>query len=465
MSILRVAGFATILVVVGLGVDYDQQSKQRNLGFGKLPLQDYAQTIPQRINDVKQEKLEAAALAMRQAADPRVHLPEAPEGWIRRDWEPRDATLLAGHAEEEIAAEEALEASERAMEPANGSKPLLGGMMSPKERKSDPQSERYVYQRGSQIVMLEATWDKLKGEPRSFTGMAMTVVIGNINAMTQSEGFAVVQGLPFERVLSDIMSLNADEERPNSFFRAFLGEQVRINVNARATDASVRTLLDGINYDGLNAMLNVPSPDVGSHMPVLPVEAQVEVANLALNLARERSMKKVAEANKRLEKMFSGGKAKEANFSFDRSREMKQRIDDIYSQAATAQGMVLPEGFNQEEQDIAPTQVAKAAPVVAPSADMDDKLKELFSNPGISIGMSDEPVAEKPAQEKLSAKVAKFFDKSPKSTTTAADTGGSGTRGSGEGVKVNRGGKSAVAQGSGSCTIEAGIKRCRMGGD
>lgn len=309
--------------------------------------------------------------------------------------------------------------------------------------------------------MLEATWDKLQGEPRSITGMAMTIVSGNINAMTQTEGFAVVQGLPFERVLSDITSLNADEERPNNFFRAVLGDQVRINVNARATDSSVRSLIDGINYDGLNAMLNVPSPDVGSHMPVLPIEAQIEVANLALNLARERSMKEIAATNERLEKMFSGGKPKkEADFSFDRSREMKQRIDDIYNQAATVQGVVLPEGFNQEEQDSAPTQIAKAEPVVAPSADMDDKLKELFSNPGIPIGMSDEPVAEKPTQEKLSAKVAKFFDKGSKSTAPAADT-----RGSGEGVKVNRGGKSAVSQGSGSCTIEAGIKRCRIGGD
>lgn len=267
---LQVFGFAIIVAAAVGGVDYSMQSKEtdQSLGFS-----GYVDSITGRFDAAN----EARALKSRQKAEVKIHLPEAPEGWIRSEWAETDTTALEPQENQQTSFQKrALSAMELA--------PMMGGMVATEVPLASKmrRTTTWVYERGDESIALRVVYTKT-GAANRFPGLDVKIAKFNAEGINTAVPYAFVQGVGFGEV-----QLKRELTGPVSYraFAASMGTNVTIGVRAVASDTSILAMMNAIDFDGLNGMLDAPLAKVGTDAPQVGPEQAMALAAHAIEARR-----------------------------------------------------------------------------------------------------------------------------------------------------------------------------------
>lgn len=258
MSKVFLGAFVAVAGIAVGAVDYVNQARRAESTPGAFGVTDYLNTISGRFGD-HQAALAAETERNRLSAmDPRDHLPEAPEGWTRTDWDAGAEALFGGRYD--------LQKDDFAPDELKND-PMLKALSAAGKALVDAQDARevYVYQKPGAVVALRLT--RVPPEAGGISGMAMQMAANNIEAMSGKNGFAIVKGVTYREELG-LFGAQA-MERDHKIITGQIGRELRISVRSLAEDEDILTLLNLIDYDQLNAMLREPLPDIGSNAPVI----------------------------------------------------------------------------------------------------------------------------------------------------------------------------------------------------
>jgi len=424
-----VASFVVVLGLVGAGVDYDRTSRAAGLTLGQLSVQDYAQSIPARISAALEARDASRALAERQVIEPRVHLAQAPEGWTREEWGPDIEAWINGLTVEELEAWRREEAR---------TKGPMGASKGPSATEINRlKKTAYIYRNGPQVVEVVAIWQRVPEAKRGLSANVMSMVSLTLSQQSES-GFTYVQRVPFVEQTGSAWGFDDLKEAPFKRFAAGLGLQVEIRVRARATDSSVREIISGIDFAGLNAMLDAPLADVGPHMPELAVDGQVAMAELAIKMERERQAALKAE----YEDMMKGG-ASSLFATGPKPRSQAIMDEEMRAELAKQSGQerALPDEAKAEEA------AGQAIVTAQKDPNVTQRMMDFFKRP---------PAAAKD-ETRTNASSAQAASR------TAMETAAPQEAESAKPAVSRLGSGSARLGGSENCTIVNGVKRCRIG--
>ncbi len=277
MSKAFLSAFVMIAGVAVAGVDYVNQAKVAGQTPGAFGIGDYVGTIPGRFASQQQETAVAKARSALLAMDMRDHLPEAPEGWTRRDWDADAEALLAQR--HDMARDDFLPEQIR----QDPTLKALSALDKAATARKDA-TEVYVYEKPGALVALRLRLAPADGGG-GIAGMAMQIAANNIEAMSGKDGFAVVKGVTYREELG--MFGTGAEERAYRVLTAEIGGRVRISVRARAGEADILALLSGIDYDRLNRLLDAPVAGIGSDAPEIDPAATRDLARAQVAAAAD----------------------------------------------------------------------------------------------------------------------------------------------------------------------------------
>ncbi len=297
----QAVGFVFILAIVGLGLDYHQQTLKSDLELGELSASAYVDTITGRFSDAQEAKVAKTAERERKSrvrSGARPYLPEAPEGWTRREWAAGDnSSITTPKRELEDFEKEALESST-----------LLKNMAAASEKRAQEErnEQTWVYERGNEVVSVRVRYSEMpKGN--TITANAMTMVIGNLNAMAIPEGWGVIQGVPYGTYHS---MLSTEPKNYRSLDAAIgFGTEVKLDVRTNTTDAATREILTQIDYDGLNSLLPKPLAHVGSGAREVPLALQADLARKMFEIRDDLIQQRTEAATNWLKSATSHGDA------------------------------------------------------------------------------------------------------------------------------------------------------------
>lgn len=498
MSKGYILGFGVVLALVGGAVDYDRMSKEQGVALGQIGAGEYFQSFKSRYDGVVEARADKKALEGRQAAEPRTHLAAAPEGWQRIDWTPDIEAWINGLTVAELEAWK----KEKARKGGPMSSSIGGPTATDIKRKT---RQGYIYHKGAQVVEVIATWKPVPKEQRGI--MANTVGFINLAMNSQvQKGFAFIQGVPYSVTYSNYDWESEARAAPFKRISAQIGLQVEIQIRARTTDQAVRDILAGIDHAALNAMLDEPMPNVDPDMPLLTVDGQIQMAELAIEAERERR----AVMQEEYQKNINGGlgmfvaKAPTPRTQATMDEEMRSALErqlggpqspgaDQLEREARTQEVLSPRDENTGMMDRmkdffkrpgsdAPAEAAPAPRQARPeeSKSQEERMKEFFKRSSADEGQDDRRAASASSdsvdrsacpkgmqrdeceafqrvyqrnEEELSARMAEYdrqsSDRAPSSPSKPM---------------VSRlGGGNSRSGGPGNCTFENGVKRCRVG--
>ncbi|WP_306113206.1 MULTISPECIES: hypothetical protein [unclassified Roseovarius] len=331
----QAVGFVVILGIVGIGLDYYQQTLKADLELGELSAGAYVETVTGRFGDVQEAKAAKTAERERKArvrGGARPYLPEAPEGWTRREWIAGDNSAITTPAREMSDVEkEALESST-----------LLKNMAaaSAKRAEEDRNNQTWVYERGDEAISVRVRYSELpKGN--TITANAMTMVVGNLSAMAIPEGWGVIEGVAY----GTYNSFLSEDPKPYRSLNAVIGfgSEVKLEVRTNTTDEATREILTRIDYDGLNALLPNPLAHVGSGAREVPPAMQAEMATKMLEIRDDLIQQRTEAATQWLHSATSHGDAmtlalRSAGLNIDGSMgdadaALYEALDDVEAQA------------------------------------------------------------------------------------------------------------------------------------
>lgn len=251
------AGFVCVAVTAAVGVDFVTQARQAGSGPTDFALSAYADSVTSRVSGT----LGAIDKTRRQSRDAREHLPESVAGWERRKWV-RDAS---GDEEamrglgllEQRALKDRIKVSQKAA-----------------------RNEVYEYVRGSDRVRLSARFEP-QPDGRARASRVTAFVDPRIDpARASLEGYDIIQGVFFFRLSDPETGFGSDPEGP-MMLQAYLGDGVALGVYADHPVDDLPALLNGIDYDALNAMLDEPVAHVGSNAPHVPEDQKAQFLEMA----------------------------------------------------------------------------------------------------------------------------------------------------------------------------------------
>ncbi|MDQ2091965.1 hypothetical protein [Marimonas arenosa] len=310
-------GFVAVLGVVGLGVDYHQQSTKAGLSLGQMGPGDYVATISARIDGAKAEKMAKLAESNRKKAwkeGGKPFLPDAPAGWVRRGFDEGDNTAIlparrmkkmGTHGDANyLAAAKMLTGPDGGGSKAGAGIANLMGQRSAADIREEVATRSWVYERGDESVFVEIKTHKAPGL-NSLVGNVAATIDASFGGLEGSDrGFAVIGGVGFTE------ALNSDGQHPNHYRilngRIGFGQELRIRVHANASTASTREILEAIDYDGLNALLRTPMASVGNGMTPPPGTEQEKLAEAMLSLRQEFETLLAQEAQYRVQNINGG---------------------------------------------------------------------------------------------------------------------------------------------------------------
>lgn len=246
--------FTAVTAFAVAGVDYVNESHRAGLPVGRMGAGAYVATITGRVDAGKAAARAGAERAALLAQRTRDHLPAAPDGWVRRDWTEADHARLY---QAPGAAPAALPGDIAGLDPA-------GGVNA---------HEIWVYERDGALVAVRLRRAVPQaGGALGFTQTAMTMVMANINAMSDRSGFAVVQGVPF---LADAGTFGDLADAPFRLLEARIGPEVTLSLRASGSDGEILEILNAIDFDLLNRLNETPARGIGSAAPRLTPEEQL----------------------------------------------------------------------------------------------------------------------------------------------------------------------------------------------
>lgn len=273
---LQVFGFAAIVAMAVTGVDYSMQARATGQTLGQLGASGYVDTISGRY----QAANAARALEARQDQEAKIHLPEAPQGWIRRAWSEADITRFEPLKHD-------MTSWERRTWAAAEVAPMMAGMVAA----DVPLATRlrrttlWVYERGDEMIAMRAVYSKTD-ELQRFPGLDTMIEAANQQGIDSATPYAFVQGVGFGEVRVDREITGPVAYRG---FAASMGDNVMIALRTDASDASILALMGAIDYDGLNGMLDVPLANVGTDAPKVDPAQAMALAAQAIEQRRDVS--------------------------------------------------------------------------------------------------------------------------------------------------------------------------------
>lgn len=311
-------GFVAILGIVGVGVDYHQQSQKAGLSLGQMGPGDYVGTIQARIDGVKAEKAAQLADSNRKKAwkaGGKPYLPEAPEGWTRRGFNEGSTLAIVPAMKKKdamgdvaggnyLAAARMTEAVPEGHSASGGGIASLMGQRSAADIATEVAGRSWVYERDGETVFVEV---KTRRAPNlnSLAGSiskTMEMAVGGMDGIDR--GWDVVGGVAYTE------SLNSNGKHPNHYriLKGVIGfgQEIHIRVHANASSASTREILAAIDYDGMNAMLRMPMAAVGNGMEPPAGVKRDELADKMLKLRREFDLLLAKEGQYRLRNLNAG---------------------------------------------------------------------------------------------------------------------------------------------------------------
>ncbi|MBO9447229.1 hypothetical protein [Ruegeria sp. R14_0] len=270
MDALRFIGFVLIVGLVIAGLDYYQQDKKTD---ETLSLSGYFDTVSARFAQGQEERKLKQAAQERQNqwdAGSKSYLPEPPAGWER------------------YALTETENATVSKVLSSFGPTPLVSSISGPVElallnkagkegllRKLDDTGA--VYAKDDELVWLDITL-KPQAARNTLAGLALGAQDAFLNGTQVEKGYAVIDGVAFIETAGNLVD---GDETPG--FRAFTGrigfdQEVVIRLHADASDATIREVLELVDYASLNQLLPHPALVVGAGIEV-PLDRQPDIAD------------------------------------------------------------------------------------------------------------------------------------------------------------------------------------------
>ncbi|WP_322866592.1 hypothetical protein U5922_010605 [Aquicoccus sp. G2-2] len=275
-------GFVAVVGVVGLGVDYQQQSVHAGLGLGQMSAADYVGTFEARFLGAKAdaraaERERARKTAWREGGI--QYLPEAPEGWTRRKYsESSNAAIM--YNDTAFFEDLARDGTAKSMAEGLQSKDAMT-----KARKMDAHS--YVYEHGDEVVFVSID-ARNKPDTKSLHGIIGSTmqVGGSFKGTTGMQGYDVIGGVGFVELEANKRKMSAAQKKSSkhgfrrAHFRRLVGtvgfgQEVGVTVHANASSKTTNEILAAIDWDGLNNMLSTPMALVGNDV-TMPEGTDVE---------------------------------------------------------------------------------------------------------------------------------------------------------------------------------------------
>lgn len=279
-------GFAAVATVGLVTMDYYQKSAKAGVGFGELGVTAYVGSFAEQYADFQAAKTrdkQLEALAKTQKLGARPYLPQDPDGWQRRAYYDGNNSKIEPEAREVSAEEKELIAEVQ----ASSSAKLLGLQVATAANRFDHRERNgWVYERYGATIYIGAVF-KQPAATKGVSGRAMAFAMNALSSQSHHEGFAIIQGVPFTRVLKQ--SYGEDSDLPYDTFKAFigLGQEVQITVVANADEEEVRDLLEQIDFAGMNALLANPWPEIGNNAPEYSPREQIVLSEEAMRTRSE----------------------------------------------------------------------------------------------------------------------------------------------------------------------------------
>lgn len=293
MRVLGVVAFFMGVLLLVLGGDYYEQRKSAEGGLG---LGTYVTQLDDRLVSL------ASGEAFRKKK-PREFMPEAPEGWLRREWAVDDSERLYGkreisETEQELMDEIEGHAVTNAMMKLDKAKGL--------KRRKDVS---VVYDRRGEMIVMSARKEK-PSKLNKRSQAAMNMVAASLNAMNKDRAFAVVQGVIwveetglFDQFEWDSKEDEAEKEKRARRFSARFGPY-ELLVEALTDDETVRQFISAIDVDGLNGELREPVFGIGSAAPQLTPDQEMAIGELHVEGAEDAAIARARHAQKEMIEAF-----------------------------------------------------------------------------------------------------------------------------------------------------------------
>ncbi|WP_425071968.1 hypothetical protein [Sagittula sp. S175] len=234
---------------------------------------------------------EGAARPSEVARGPKRFLPEAPAGWTRRAWVPDDGLRLKGSigAEEERQAMQYFTGAGTVVRNVKGDDAVFNDMR---------QKFVWMYEQGPALVEMSAI-PVLGAQTGMFSAPAMDAVANTMRQGEQGEAYMVVQGVPWTRQgrYRISMAQTRPEDQPEWVLTATVGDVALYLRTQALPEVVIRTFLESIDYDGLNASFDQPVDGIGSAAPLLPLGAEEASGNKTLGAERAKSAARTDAAN------------------------------------------------------------------------------------------------------------------------------------------------------------------------
>ncbi|MGL4319420.1 MAG: hypothetical protein ACRCS3_01015 [Paracoccaceae bacterium] len=281
-------GFAAVCTVVVGSLDYTMQTRRADLAFGELGVGAYVASFGERFAGMKAEQAAAAETAALRRQENRTLLPEAPEGWVMREWNEADRDRLWPPVDEE-ARLASLDPEFAEVERELMNNPMIANMKANADRQriAAEKAEMRFYERGQSLIALRLNFDRVTtgvGLTGSVQEAGMDIIVGNMTAMSGRDGFAVIGGVTYGRHfgLMEFADPTVDVSTTVRAIRGQMGPELTINASVLASDDDVKDLLAQIDYDTLNKLLTTPLEGVGSNAPTITAAEEQAIADAAV---------------------------------------------------------------------------------------------------------------------------------------------------------------------------------------
>lgn len=260
--------FLVIAAVVFGSVDYFSQAKLAGSRFGSYPLAAYMDDVKTRLSETRDTIDAAREKSQRQSVLAKMHLPDAPEGWMRREWEPGLNDRYLDGSETELE-QEVLGAMDE-------SAPMLAlnKIMNDKHRRR-AREEVWEYVGPEGTIRLSARYrpqagrilsEKITTDPRS---------AGVESKFGIPKEFGTIRGVTYYVATRDFLDSSGTFPGASPVHLiAPMGRDIKLAAFVETAPETFVQLLEQIDYDALNAMLDEPLTGVGLAAPVLSDQAR-----------------------------------------------------------------------------------------------------------------------------------------------------------------------------------------------
>ncbi|MFM2355960.1 MAG: hypothetical protein RLZZ528_1696 [Pseudomonadota bacterium] len=466
MSKAFLIAFVAIAGVAAAGVDYVNQTRRAGLSLGQMSPGDYVASVSGRYLSQKAQveaTAERAALLSRPLTS---HLPPAPEGWVRRDWHDGDqARLYALPRDAEPAQIDYTDAEGR----------TVTATIDAEVRTRIIGAQYAVYEKPGALVAIKVSREAKQGGFGGFSQDAMKMINANIKGMSDTAGFAVIQGVTIiqtKGTFGEDISAN-----PFRIFDAQIGPEVSLQIRAAGPDADIKAVLTAIDFGLLNSLNATPAKGIGADAPAVldspeAIAAAAEAQRLRDQMDGTLAEIRMMEASAGL--LLASGKLTQAAHD-EQMADLAARREVVIARARDAEAAVLKAA---EDHAAAAPQAGQTDAVVAAGEDsgyaetlgLTGRIMGMFGGSGDAAaatvalgGSSDGIVSIAPRSDGQDKGMADFILGMIKGDAVAAGVSnevGTATETPAPQIKslMGKGGKLG-----GNCTKQGAFKRCTVG--